>query len=137
MSGIFDAAIFDPAIFDTGATVVVSPSGGYGSSIGAGHAPSREDLRHALHFWDGLARREEAEQVIAKAATEYRVRDQRQQLEAAYQAQLGLLRAEFIALLDTETLRDEARRQFDALVAEEAERQDAQAAMMSLVMVFL
>lgn len=130
---LFDAAIFDSAIFDTGESVVVTPSGGYSTQTGA----SRDDLRHALLFWEVMGRREEAEQVIAKAATEYRVRDDSQQREAAYQAQLGLLRAEFIALLDTEALRDEARRQFDALVADEAERQDAQAALMGLMMVFL
>jgi hypothetical protein len=122
---LFDPAIFDTAIFDScGAVVAVAPSGGFD--------------RQALYFFDNAPKREAAQDVLERAATVDRLAQIAQtQRDAAHIARMGVLRAEFLALAETKKMRDDARGMFATLVADEAERQDAQAAFMALMVSLL
>ena len=126
MTCLFDPAIFDTAIFDScGDVATVTPSGGY------------DDLRHALHFYDNhipSRKRDVAQDIVDKAASVQRLADAAKKTSnSEYIVQMGLLRAEFLALTETKQARDEARRAFSDLIALESERQDAQAAFMAFI----
>lgn len=125
---MFDSAIFDSAIFDTGAQAAVERSaGGF----------DREQAHHALHFFDRYAphAQKAAQEVVERAASIERHAPAPR--ESAHVAQMALLRAEFLALAETKQMRDQAREMFAVLVADEAERQDAQAAFMALMVSML
>ena len=128
MAGAFQANAFQNDAFQTESVVTERPSGG---------VASRDELRHALHFWDHGVKRHAAQDVLERAATIDRLAQAAQtQQDAVHVAQMGLLRAEFLALAETRQVRDQARRLFAELVAQEVERQDAEAAFMAL-MIFL
>lgn len=119
----------------------LSGFGGSGAPVVKAFADTRHvrraegpEVRHAPLFWE----QEAARQLIEQAATELRLaQDAKADKDADRLARTELLRAEFLALAETKQMRDQAREMFAVLVADEAERQDAQAAFMALMISML
>ena len=65
---------------------------------------TRDDLRHALHFYNNFAphAKRKAEEIVDRAAAAERLAEaSKRSQDAEHVAQMGLLRAEFLAMAET------------------------------------
>lgn len=130
MATAFQANAFQNNAFQIDGSVAEVVSGG-------DLRTTRDDLRHALHFYDNFAphAKRKAEEIVDRAAAAERLAEaSKRSQDAEHVAQMGLLRAEFLAMAETREARDQARQLFAVLVAQESERQDAEAAFMAFML---